>query len=377
MARSLTCSFVLAGVASLPGALVSQTQIAVPAQAAVAEGHQTLALPFGYAGFRTQLVVDPAAISPGGALLNGIRFRVDRYGAPSTASVVQNVTVRLSHTTRTLALVSTTFANNETETPVIVYQGSVSVPGYSDRPAGARPWAIEVLFPTPFVYTAAQGRLLIDIEAAGTNPPGPGGTVPTCFVDAAEPGGSAGNFGEQGGGATVSNDLRLRVTTSTGGSPITLSLGNTVDFVSTLILPPRPGVFAIGTSALATPVDLTAIGAPHNSLFIAPEVIVPLNWSPSLIGSFASVPLAVPSNPALLDALLYGQSAIFDPTANQLGLLVCEPVEVRIGDPNEPSLVRQVDATDFAATAGAIVNFGSFSAPRYAAAVFQLDGIFF
>ncbi|MFY7950595.1 MAG: hypothetical protein ACOVRP_15375, partial [Gemmatimonas sp.] len=110
----------LAGVASLAGLLPAQAAVDVPAHAAITECNEILPLPFGFAAFRTQMVVDPLAISPSGAVLTGLRFRVDRYALPRAASILPGVTVRLSHTSQTLASVSTTFATNVTAQPVVV-----------------------------------------------------------------------------------------------------------------------------------------------------------------------------------------------------------------------------------------------------------------
>ncbi|MFN9705877.1 MAG: hypothetical protein ACK595_13785 [Planctomycetota bacterium] len=66
----------------LSGALSAQSAVDVPFHAAATECNESRALPFGYEAFRTQLLVDPAAISPNGAVLTGLRFRVDRYALP-------------------------------------------------------------------------------------------------------------------------------------------------------------------------------------------------------------------------------------------------------------------------------------------------------
>ena len=49
---------------SVSGALSAQSAVDVPFHAAATECNESLALPFGYEAFRTQLLVDPAAISP-------------------------------------------------------------------------------------------------------------------------------------------------------------------------------------------------------------------------------------------------------------------------------------------------------------------------
>lgn len=367
---------VLAGVASLAGLLPAQAAVDVPAHAAITECNEILALPFGFAAFRTQMVVDPLAISPSGAVLTGLRFRVDRYALPRAASILPGVTVRLSHTSQTLASVSTTFATNVTAQPVVVYQGPLFLPGYTDRVAGALPWDIHIPFSGPFQYAAYQGRLLIDIEGTGVIPPGPGGPTPTCFVDAAEPGGSATWFGEMGVSASF-GQINLTATTQGDLEPLRISPGNPIAFVSRTGFTPRPAWLALGLAALPAPIDLTPIGAPANTAYIAADVLLPLAWTPTFMGHEATVTLTLPNNAALIDTLLYGQSLVLDAGANQLGVQLSRAVEVRVGDATEVAYVRQVDAVGSGAATGGIVNLGSFAQPRFAAAAFRLEGVFF
>lgn len=362
--------------AALAAALPSQSTVDVPLHAAAAECNHSLALPFGFEAFRTQLLVDPSAVSPNGAVLTGLRFRVDRYALPRAASVLPGVTVRLSHSSQTLAGVSTTFANNVTTLPLVVYQGPLVLPGYTDRVAGALPWDIHIPFNGAFQYTASQGRLLIDIEGTCAMPPCPVGPTPMCFVDAAEPGGSATSFGGMGASATF-EPLMLRATTQGDLEPLRISPGNPIDFVSQIGFSPRPAWLAVGFSALPTPIDLTPIGAPGNHVYIAADALLPLAWTSTFMGNVATVTLTLPGNSSVLGTLLYGQSVLLDAGANALGLQLSGGVEVRVGDANEVSYVRQVDAIGGGATTGALVNLGSFVQPRFASAAFQLEGAFF
>jgi hypothetical protein len=364
--------FLLTAVAGLAAATSAQSTNTLPPHAEITDCHQSLGLPFGAPGFRTQLLVEPTAIATSAALLTGIRFRVDRPSLPLAATAVPNVTVSLSQSTQTLAGVSDVFANNITGAPVIVFQGSVNLPAATAGNGGAAAWDIDVQFVAPFVYDVTQGALLIDI--VGNNP---SGQLPSHWLDAAEAGGSATWFGRGGDNATFDN-LNLLVATGQDLEPRRLSLGNTIDFISTLSFTQPPAVFAIGSSALPQPLDLTPIGAPTNELYIVPEVILPLTWTQSFIGFYATVSLPVPSTPTLVGALLYGQSAIFEPTSNQLGLVLSGAVEVRIGDPLDAMPVRQIDADDPAATTGTVVDF-SFGGglPRPGAVAFRLEGTFF
>jgi len=57
----------------------------VPAHADLADGQHFAGLPFGAPGFRTQILVDAAAVAPTGVVVLGLRFRADRSSAPSRA----------------------------------------------------------------------------------------------------------------------------------------------------------------------------------------------------------------------------------------------------------------------------------------------------
>jgi hypothetical protein len=95
------------------------------------------------------------------------------------------------------------------------------------------------------------------------------------------------------------------------------------------------------------------------------------------MGHASTVTLTLPGSPSVLGTLLYGQSLLLDAAANPLGLQLSRGVEVRVGDANEVSYVRQVDAVGSGAATGTLVNLGSFVQPRFASAAFRLEGAFF
>jgi hypothetical protein len=324
----LSPSLLAALLAALPSATALLTaQQPVPAHADLADGHHSTSLPFGRPGFRTQLLVDAAAIAPNGAVLDAVRLRADRTSLPLTAGSVPNVTVALSHTTLTVGSLGNTFAANVTGTPTIVFQGTVQLPGHSDGFAGPMPWDVVVTFAQPFVFDAAQGNLLIDIVAIN-----PAGGAPTFWLDAMEAGGAATVFGQ--GGPIPSGDYQNLIM-STGNSlePRLLTIGNSIDFTTSMSFSSPPGVLVLGTSAPAVPIDLTPVGAPDNFLFVDPILLEPHSWTQSFIGWFSTFSITVPNQVALIDALLYAQSVIIDPTANALGLAFSGAMETRIGDP--------------------------------------------
>ncbi|HEU4418067.1 MAG TPA: hypothetical protein VFT55_03965 [Planctomycetota bacterium] len=345
----------------------AQTFRPVPPYADVVDGHRHADLPFGTPGFRTQIVVDATHIGPNGAMLNGIQFRADRL-LSSLAAQVPNVTIELSHTSVAAGSLSTTFASNVTGPTTVAFQGTVTLPQPANGFAGPLPWDIAIPFSQPFSFASAQGNLLIDIVANN-----PGGGFPTFFLDAVQPGGSATSFGASGRGSLL-NTMLILVSTGNSLVPRLISPGHTIDFTTSQALGP-PGVVALGT-AQPVPIDLGSIGAPMNSLYIAPIVAAPHNWVQSFLGFASTFQLAVPNAPALVGAVIYGQSATLEPLANPLGLVLSHAVEVRLGDEFEVLPLQQLDSTDPAAPSGALLDFGSVQ-PEYGAVAIRFEGVFF
>jgi hypothetical protein len=161
-------------------------------------------------------------------------------------------------------------------------------------------------------------------------------------------------------------------------APVVLGIGRKVDFVSELLALPLPGVLALATTALPLPIDLTPLGAPGNQVYLGPEVLQPLAWTPNLLGGQeARIGLPIPNAPALLGAPVYGQSVVLEPGSNSLGLVTNNAVGLRLGDPNATAPVRQVDEAN--ATVGTVLDFQPQTGgpTRFGAVVFRLDGTFF
>jgi hypothetical protein len=359
-----------AAIAAISVPAVAQTFRTLPVYADVVDGHQSLGLPFGKPGFRSQILVSGVQLAATGASLNGIRFRADRWLAPPTIGTqVPNVTVRLSHTS--VVALSSAFAANVTGPASTVFQGTVSLPAQGIGNAGPLPWNIVIPFSQPFAFTTTAGNLLVDIvgnnSAAGS---------PNYFLDAGEAGGAATQFGVSGDHPSFDN-LLLFVATGNDLIARQLSPGHTIDFISSLFFTTAPGVLALGTTPQPVPIDLTPIGAPTNFLYLDPLLFVPHTWTPSPIGSHATFALVVPNNPAFVGATIYGQSAILVPNANPLGVITSHAVETRLGDEFEVFPMQQVDAPDPNAANGTLVGFGSATPPERGAVTIRFDGTFF
>jgi hypothetical protein len=357
--------------------LSAQAVRALPAHANLADGQHSMDMPFGRAGFRTQILVDSTAVASSGAVLTGVRFRADRWSIPAFPATVPNVTVSVSHSTVAVASMATQFAGNVTGAATVVFQGSVTLPGHFANQAGPFGWDIVVPFSAPYPFTSAQGNLLIDIVGNNAAYQWP----PVCWLDAMQGGGTGLPFGVQGS-TSVDRPL-LEVATSGSGSglqPRRVAPGFALDFRSWMFFSTPPGYLALGVSVPSTPVSLAAMGAPGNTLYIDPLVTFPHTWiGPTPHGAWSTHSLAVPANPLLIGVMLYGQSVMLDPAANALGLGLSNAVEVRLGDPAEVLPMRQISEADPLASGGWFQDFNQtgIGPPEYGAVPILLEGVFF
>jgi hypothetical protein len=368
MRSSTTLLRSVAVVAALASLLSAQTTRSLPAHADLAEGHHGLSMPFGVEGFRTQLLVDADAAGPTGSVLTGIRFRADRPQTAQPAFTVPNVTVTLSHSSAVIGNMDQQFAVNVTGTTTQVFSGSVTMPAQPEGFAGPQAWDLQITFAQPYTYTAASGSLLIDI--VGNNP---AQATPQFSLDAMGGGGAATAYGTSGDDPS-SDNLRLNVSIAGVLDTRLLSPGHAFEFNSMLTFTQPPGVLALGLTGFPAPVDLGPLGAPTNSLYIDPLVLSVHNWQSSFIGRYSTYTLPVPNNALLIGTMLYGQSVLFEPAANPLGLILSHAVEVRIGDQAEQPSVQQLDANDPTATSGTMVDFGQGD---LGAVAILLEGVFF
>lgn len=350
--------------------LTAQTQVTVPANADLADGHQSHGLPFGAPGFRTQILVDAAAVASTTGVVFGLQFRVDRASAPLAQLTVPNVTISISQTTVPILGLGPTFAANVTGTPTVVYQGAVALPAQGAGLSGPLPWNVAIAFPSPYVFATAAGNLLVDIVA--NNAPN---AVPRYWLDAVEAGGSATGFGAPGDNPSFD---QLRVIVSTGNDlvPTLIAPGGFVDFTSTLSFTTPPGVLALGFAPLVPPLDLGPLGAPTHTVYVTPLAMFAHSWTSSFIGYYSTVSVSIPNNPAVRDVRVYGQSFLLEPTANAAGLLASAAVETLIGDNQLPLPLQQVDALDPQAATGTVLDFGTPSNPRFGAVAIRFDGLF-
>lgn len=124
-------------------------------------------------------------------------------------------------------------------------------------------------------------------------------------------------FGTACPGSTATPSMR-----GTGSADI----GGRLDFVLAGALPGTACVALVGTTR--TTLDLGFAGAPGCTLY-TPAVLFESTMATR--SGDASVAMAIPADPALVDAHLIAQFAALDPRANGLGVVLTNGLDVRIG----------------------------------------------
>ena len=138
-----------------------------------------------------------------------------------------------------------------------------------------------------------------------------------------------------------------------------------------------PTWLGVAFAGLPQPLDLGPSGAPGQIAYLLPDALVPLSWTTGFGGSFANVPVQVPAVPSLVGALLYAQAVANVPSANPLGYVVSDAVEIRLGDALDTLPMRQVDSHEPLASTGFLVDYSfGFGTPRFGGVALQFEGFF-
>ena len=105
-----------------------------------------------------------AAVPPGGAAITALSLRPDGTAPQGVTGSVSHLTLSLSVTQADPSDISTTFDDNITGTPVVVYDAPWTVTITSDIPTGpdTRPFDSRIPFDTPYFYDPAAGNLVVD-----------------------------------------------------------------------------------------------------------------------------------------------------------------------------------------------------------------------
>ena len=170
--RRVAFAFVLAALLGASGTPELRAQvIVVPNVLATNDGNSSITAPAGPAVIRYMLILDASQFGAlsGPSHLTQIALRPDRIPGPSGP---RTTTYRIyaSTTSRSVAGLSATFANNLGTNNTLVREGTLTrtthnLPG----PGNTRQFDIVQPFTTPFLYDPAAGNLLLDFQYSSDN----------------------------------------------------------------------------------------------------------------------------------------------------------------------------------------------------------------
>ena len=185
-----------------------------------------------------------------------------------------------------------------------------SLPALAAPPASPAPFNIGINWTTPFVYDAAKGNLILQVEL-----PGPAAKS-SYFCDAERTAKSGGAIQRLGtGGAFWRRELY-----ALSGNPAALTPGGSLDLQCGKFSKGYAGSLIIGLSntrwsGITLPMDLSMIGAPkNNSSFRAP----------------------IPSSPIYSGLTFYTQAWYADANANNAGLVASNALTLTIAKSGGP-----------------------------------------
>lgn len=339
--------FSLLAVVVSSGAAVGQAQAKViPLSATTTEGSSSSAFPFAYSAGRTQQIWRGTALTSAVGILNGISYRRD--GAITTAFAKNDftsVTIGIGLTTVTPQSMSTTFSSNLTSTlTTILNAAKYSLPANPAPTTPPAPFNVNVGWTTAFIFDARKGNLILEWTIPGTaNKQNP------YFVDSEsfKPGNPTGTVVPFGTFGTFS--AQENVTFSAVAA--TLKPGGTLDVNGTSFSKSYTGRLILGLSkttynSVPLPFDLTAIGAPGNSLYTSMDFLLPFPMSGSGSQWQARCTAPIPNDNLLSGLTFYAQSYYADANANAAGLVASNALELTTPAANPQPETNQVGYHD-------------------------------
>lgn len=169
--RFLPGMAILIGALSLISTPAAASGIVAPGHLTNTEGNENNSAPFDWAWpLRTQQVYAASEFSSWGGpeYIQAIAFRLDGPSMPFGATI-NDVTIRLSTTSRGPDGLSAVFADNIGANESVVYQGALPIFSTDEPHGGGQPHAFDIVInlQKPFLFDPSQGNLLLDITNPG------------------------------------------------------------------------------------------------------------------------------------------------------------------------------------------------------------------
>jgi hypothetical protein len=349
--------------AALVAIALPAQNVVIPAVANGVDGNDSRSYPFGRTTFRMQQVIDAAAVSASPKSIVTIAYRPDNGNSIGSQAVsFPNVEIRMSHTSVTPATLSTTYASNITGAVTLVYSGAVSLNAYTSGPLGVAAFD-PITLQNAFPFDPALGNLLIDIVAID-----PVSASTSYFPDTARPAGPWEVYGQSGAFSAPQLDWPKHTVngsiTGGQGNMAGIGIGGQVTYIISSGSPlgggfPYSGFLLFGALRHNPPIDLTAVGAPGNFLYVDSFAATPFTLMQGPIGGPSwNLPIPVPNTPALFRSQLHTQPIYMDSPANTLGWVAGGAIRITLGDSLTPHPTNQVSGNSATAATGSLV-FGS------------------
>ena len=113
---------------------------------------------------------------------------------------------------------------------------------------------------------------------------------------------------------------------------------------------------------LPLPIELGAVGAPGNHLYVRPDVVVPMSLK--LRGGLYEGEVVRQLPPALAQLYrIYAQALFFDSASNALGIVASNGVEVRVPLDRDQARARAIVGNSATATTGVDLISGAYTSP--------------
>ncbi len=365
----LLASLLLATVA-LDGVATGQAQTKViPLSRTSTEGSSASAFPFAYTTGRTQQIWRGSALTQAVGILNGISYRRDGTGAARAKVDYPSLTVSIGLTTVAPQAMSATFSSNITSPlTAVINKAKYNLPANPAVTTPPAPFNIDVNWSTAFVFDARKGNVIVEWNMPGSP------AKNSYFVDsesfkASGSSGSAVPFGTFGKFASAEQVKFTAV-------PGTLKPGGTLDVNGTYFSKPYTAKLIFGLSkktynSINLPYDLTAIGAPGNSLYTSMDILLPLAMNPVRPVWHARFTAPIPNDPKLSGFTFYTQSYYADAAANAAGLVASNAIELKMASASsqpETNMVGFYDATK-------ATGWFAFSATQQGGPVVRFKGV--
>lgn len=280
--------------------------------------------------------------SPVAMQVTGYSLRQDdsRSGAQGGP---QSVDVRLGYTTRGPSTLKSTFASNfdTNQAPVKVFSGTVQLPTWTGVNTAPQSFGLNVKFSRPWIHLRRPGEnLLIDIQNWSV------GHI-LQFADAVDGGGattsSVYSFSVTAASGTLKRNAGLVIRLDSNGGPVPVEplvassvlpeLGKVFPVQLGQARPNTPAVLVLGQSrtkwgAFVLPLSLAPLGAKDCQLLCSIDVLLPVFTDAK---GTTTVPLVIPNDTTLRNAVFHAQYLVSDPGANALGLVATRGLSATIG----------------------------------------------